>query len=179
MTTNNKSIQQSFTKFRSHGFIKKNHWSYEIENFGFNYRLSDINCALGISQLNKIKKFLIKRKKIFETYKKHLKKLSNVIKTIEFDENNRPSYHLFIIFLKRSNKFQKDNLINFFFKKNIMLQQHYKPLSKFKILEKKISSNFPNANQYYNSAISLPIHFKMKNKDIKNVLKNLELFFKK
>jgi len=176
VTTNNKSFQQSFTKFRSHGFIKKNHWNYEIENFGFNYRLSDINCALGISQLNKIKKFLIKRKKIFEIYKKHLKKFSDVIRTIEFDDNDRPSYHLFIIFLKKTNKFKKDNLINFFLKKNIILKQHYKPIYKFKIFDKKKSSNFPNADKYYNSAISLPIHFKMKKKDINNVLKNLEFF---
>ena len=84
VTTNNKIYKEAFNKFRSHGFIKKNHWTYELNNFGFNYRLSDINCALGISQLKKIKFFLTKRKKIYQFYKKKLSRFSDKLKFIKF-----------------------------------------------------------------------------------------------
>ena len=57
--------------YRNHNILRnKNYWEYNISDYGMNYRLSDINCALGISQLNKINKLLKKRRKLFLTYKK-------------------------------------------------------------------------------------------------------------
>ena len=56
ITTNNSKIAKNIKLFRSHGILKdkKNYWNYDVLRNGFNYRLSDINCALGISQLKKI-----------------------------------------------------------------------------------------------------------------------------
>ena len=54
---------------RSHGIDrKKNYWSYDVKSLSSNYRLSDINCALGISQIKKINKILSKRKKLYQQY---------------------------------------------------------------------------------------------------------------
>ncbi len=175
LTTNNKSYHSSFLKFRSHGFQKKNHWDYNLNYLGFNYRLSDINCALGISQLNKINKFLKKRKQVYDFYKKNLEQFSE-INFIKFSKNVRPSYHLFIIFIKNFKKYKKNKLINFFFKKKIILQHHYKPVYKFSFYKKK--GELPNANRYFNSAISLPIHYNMSKKDLNYILKYLKIFFK-
>ena len=70
ITVNNAKIAKKITLFRNHGILKnkKKYWDYDIVNYGFNYRLSDINCALGLSQLNKISLFLKKRKKNYEKY---------------------------------------------------------------------------------------------------------------
>ena len=59
---------------------KKIHWKYNIHKSGFNYRLSDINCALGLSQLNKINKFINYRKKIFQIYRTSFKRINNFIR---------------------------------------------------------------------------------------------------
>ena len=70
---------------RSHN-IKKNkkfHWEYQIRNPGFNYRLSDINCALALSQLKKINKFIEGRKKIFKLYQKEFRPFKNIIRVPE------------------------------------------------------------------------------------------------
>ena len=54
---------------------KKKYWDYDIKELGFNYRLSDINCALGISQLKKVNKFIQDRKRVYGIYKNQFKKL--------------------------------------------------------------------------------------------------------
>jgi dTDP-4-amino-4,6-dideoxygalactose transaminase len=76
ITTNNKDIFNKIISLRSHGIDKnKNfHWKYNISKAGFNYRLSDINCALALGQLNKISKFINYRKNIFKFYKENLEK---------------------------------------------------------------------------------------------------------
>ena len=64
--TNNNEIYKKILKLRSHGIQrKKNHWDYDVVYNSLNFRLSDINCALGISQLKKLNYFLLKRKKFF------------------------------------------------------------------------------------------------------------------
>ncbi|MDC3039018.1 aminotransferase class I/II-fold pyridoxal phosphate-dependent enzyme [Candidatus Pelagibacter sp.] len=178
VTTNNPKYQKAFIKFRSHGFQKKNHWDYNLINFGFNYRLNDFNCALGISQLKKINKFLKKRENIYNFYKNNLSRFKE-ISFIEFDKSIKPSFHLFVIFIKNFKKFKKDQLIKFFLKKKIILQQHYKPIYKFDIYKNKITPNLPNADRYFMSAVSLPIHYNLSKKDLNYILKNLKIFFNK
>ena len=79
--TNNKKIYHKALLYRSHGIEKnvkskitkkKENWYYEQKYLGFNYRMSDINASLGISQLKKIKKFIVHRNKIASYYKKKL-----------------------------------------------------------------------------------------------------------
>ena len=71
--TNNKKFAKRLTRLRNHGIVRgKNYWDYDIKDLGFNYRLSDINCALGLSQLNKIESFFKKRNKIFGYIVKNL-----------------------------------------------------------------------------------------------------------
>jgi dTDP-4-amino-4,6-dideoxygalactose transaminase len=79
--TNNKFFYDRMITLRSHGIIKDSnyHWKYNLNEGGYNYRLSDINCALGYSQLKKINKCINYRKKIFNFYKLKLEKVKNLI----------------------------------------------------------------------------------------------------
>ena len=96
VTTNNKNFYNAILSLRSHGINKdKNfHWKYNLSKSGFNYRLSDINCALSLGQLNKINKFINYRKKIFNFYRGELKKIINTIVLPSY-KISKPSYHLF------------------------------------------------------------------------------------
>ena len=139
ITTNNKDIFDKIISLRSHGINKnrKYYWKYDISRLGFNYRLSDINCALALSQLKQIDKFINYRKKIFEIYKKKLESITNLIDFPDYIKN-KPSYHLFLISInfKKINS-TKDKLLKFLTKNNIFCQYHYIPIYKFKLFNKK------------------------------------------
>ena len=96
--TNDKKIANKIRLLRSHGIIrnKKNYWDYDIKQLGFNYRLSDVNCALGFSQLKKLDKFYEERKKIFNLYKIKLKTFKEYV-DFPKSKNKTNLYHLFLI----------------------------------------------------------------------------------
>ena len=158
------------SKFIAHGFIKKSHWHYDIRKLGMNYRLSDINCALGISQLKKIKKFIYKREKIYKLYKSFFLNLKNYFTLPKYSKEIKPAYHLFLLhFNENKIKKNKNQIFRYFLKNKIILQQHYVPINHFSFFKKKES--FLNANKYIKTVFSLPIYYNLSEKKIKLVKK--------
>lgn len=176
ITTNNQKIKNELIHLRSHGIYKdkKFHWKYDVKNISFNYRLSDLNCALGLSQLKKIQKFISYRKKIFNIYKSSLKKFSNFL-DLPFYNSNKPSYHLFLISLNfRKINFSKDKFLKFFKKNNILCQFHYIPIYKFKLFNKKINlDEYKGSETYYQNTISLPIFYNLSINSVKKVIRKI------
>ena len=72
---------------------------YEIQSIGLNFRASDLNCALGTNQLNKIEKFIIKRKKIVQRYDKKFSDLSDFLKPVKKFKFCNTSYHLYVVLI--------------------------------------------------------------------------------
>ena len=181
VTTNNKLFYNRIISLRSHGINKdKNfHWKYNLSESGFNYRLSDVNCALGVGQLKKINKFINFRRNIFNYYKNNLKKIKAI--TLPSYNTNEPSYHLFLIsinFKKISST--KDKFLKFLKNNNILCQYHYIPIYKFKLFNKKINLNsYKGAEFYYKNTISLPIFYNLKISFQKRVINKIKLFFNK
>jgi dTDP-4-amino-4,6-dideoxygalactose transaminase len=180
VTTNNRIIYNKIIHLRSHGIYKdKNfHWKYDVKNISFNYRLSDLNCALGLSQLKKIENFINYRKKIFNIYRTSLKKFNHYI-NFPFYNYNKPSYHLFLISVNfKKTNFTKDKLLKFFKKKNILCQYHYIPIYKFKLFDKKINLDFYKGSEiYYQNTLSLPIFYNLSINSAKKVLKIMLAIF--
>ena len=176
VTTNNLEFAKKISELRSHGIIrKKEYWKYDIKQLGYNYRLSDINAALGISQIKKINKFIVQRKKIYLFYKKKLKKY---FKFPDYNLKNINSYHLCIISINFTKiKKNKDNLFKFLNKKKIYPQYHYIPISKFSFYKKK-SKTFKNSENYYKNSISIPIYYNLKKNEQIYIIKNLLRFLK-
>ena len=151
ITTNNKKIANNIRLLRSHGILrdKKNYWNYDVIKNGFNYRLSDINCALGLSQLKKINFFLKKRKKIYDKYVTELENYNPNLIIPKYSYNIKPSYHLFLINIKFDKlKKNKDHFIKYLNDHNIMAQYHYIPIYKFKIYKEK-KSQLSGSEKYF------------------------------
>lgn len=177
---NKKSIYQFSKILRSHGIIRKNkkYWDYNIKVPGLNYRLSDINCSLGLSQLNRLKEFIKKRRYLVSLYKKYLGDIKN-IKISNIDHLNFSSWHLLILLFDFT-KIKKDrkNLINYLNKQNIYPQIHYIPLYNFSFYKFIKKKDFPNAEKFYKNCLSLPIHTKLAIKDVRIISNHVKKYLK-
>lgn len=107
ITTNNREYYEKLLQFRSHGItrdpkkLSQNHgsWYYEMHFLGFNYRMTDIQASLGISQLQKLDDFIEKRRYLARTYNEKLKAISRIHLPIQ-DAASSSSWHLYVIDLK-------------------------------------------------------------------------------
>jgi dTDP-4-amino-4,6-dideoxygalactose transaminase len=179
VTTNNKIIANKVLILRSHGIKRKKnkHWEYNIQDFGFNYRLSDINSALALSQLSKIKKFINFRHKIYKNYQKFLITNPHIILP-NYNKKNESAFHLFLILIKNNSKLIKEKLFNFLKKNKIFAQYHYIPIYRFSCFREKINyKNFPNSEYYYRHSLSIPFFYNLSLKNQNYILKKIKVFF--
>ena len=185
ITTNSKRIYTKLLEYRSHGinkdpkerFIntkegytknKKNVWFYDMKNIGYHYRQTDIHSALISSQINKIKKFLLHRKKCAKNYDKLFKDEKN-IKLYNKKVRHISSNHLYVlkIFFDKI-KISRNELMKRLRQNNIITQVHYIPLSYHSYLKKNKNIKIfkiPNAIKYYNTCLSIPIFYGLKNEE--------------
>lgn len=180
ITTNNQLIAKKIKNLRSHGIIRnsKSHWQYDIFQPGYNYRLSDINSALGITQLKKIKMFLKFRRDIYKNYKFELNNYKNIITFPNYDFQNNSSYHLILMNINfRGLKLNKNLFLKYMCKKNILCQFHYIPIYKFSLYRKK-KFKLIGSEKYYNSTLSIPIYHSLDKKKQNRIIKIIKSFFK-
>ncbi len=166
--TNNKKIYEKVKLLRSHGIVrskkinKNKPWYYEMKYLGFNYRITDFQCALGNSQLKKLNIFIKKRQKIAKVYNHKFSNLG-IFKLPYVDKNNLHSYHLYPLCIDfKKIKLSKSMLFNLLKKKNVNLQVHYIPIHRhpyYKNNFKFKKRNFPEAEKFYREEVSLPIYF--------------------
>ena len=145
-----------------------------MNHLGFNFRLPDINCALGISQLKRIDTFISRRRKISKIYNKFFsdKEKFTIPKKIK---GTSSSFHLYPLLLNfRKIKINKNNLIKKFLNYGIKLQVHYIPVNSQPYYRKKYGlnlKNYINSFKFYNSELSIPIYYDLKNREIKKIFK--------
>ena len=182
--TNHKAIDKKVKLLRSHGVIKKRNkspWSYEMQDLGFNYRLSDMSCALGLSQLKKVNKFVRKKQKIAQIYDKAFKNIKN-IKIPLIKKNIQHSYHLYPLRIEFDKfKISKESFFRILRKKNINLQVHYIPIFLQPFYKKNFKFNvkdLKNSIKFYKEEISLPIYYSLKRKEINYVINQIKKILK-
>ncbi len=176
--TNNKSIFNKLKKITNHGYesfkIKKGKFShnyYKIISPGYNFRISDLNCSLGISQLKRFNSKIIQRRKIAKFYDIFFKRNQN-IETLKINKFVKCAYHLYPIFIKNEKKINKIQLIKKLKNKNIITQIHYLPLN-HQPLFKKNNKSYLKSNEYFQKVLSIPIHDGIKLRDAKYIAKTI------
>lgn len=180
ITTNNEEYYQKLIQFRSHGIVrakhllKENHgpWYYEMHSLGFNYRMTDIQASLGISQLKKLDSFIARRKQISRFYTHELASLKDLILPYQ-DKNGDSSWHLYIIKLKSRNLNANRKLIfEALQKENIGVNVHYVPVYYYPYYESLgyIKGSWPVTETCYEEFITLPLHAGMSDEDAKDVV---------
>jgi dTDP-4-amino-4,6-dideoxygalactose transaminase len=172
VSTNSKYFANRVQLIRSHGIINKKEMNYDVKLIGYNFRLSDLNCALGFSQMKKIDKILSSRRSIFKNY---LKKINNFKDTISImnEEYRNSSCHLVIARINFSKlKINKSKFFNTLKKCGIICQFHYVPQYHFSSYKSK--NLLKNTEDYYENCISLPIHLMINKKKLDHIITNIK-----
>ena len=179
ITTNNKKLFEKISLLISHGMVRKDlnkHWSYNILFPGYNFRLSDLNCSLGINQLNRISRFMLERKKIARFYYKKLKEYHDFI-TLPNIDNIQCAWHLYIVNFKFKNFKHRENFFSYLNKNKIVVQYHYIPIYRFSVA--KGFKKLKGCEDYYKSAVSLPIFVGLKISQQLKIIEFILKFFKR
>jgi len=166
-TTNNKEVFIKMQLLRNHGITRninlfkkkiKSYWYYEQQLLGFNYRMNDLEAALGVSQLKNLDNFIQERRKIDQNYRELLKDLPVDFQTLE--KNNQSSHHLFILKLNlKKIKYTYDVIFNKLRKHQLGINLHYLPIYSHPYYKRiKNYKKLKNTEAHYKSAISIPVY---------------------
>ncbi len=158
---------------RSHGIVKKELWDVDMLLLGENYRLSDVACALGLSQLKRLDTFIDKRTQIASYYDEIFAN-NPYFNTIAIDPHKKSSYHLYPILLNRALWEKKESIFKALHEKGIGVQVHYKPIYQLSYYKSLFGKQYlPNAEDFYHAQISIPCHQGMSMQDASYVAKHL------
>ena len=183
LITNNAKIASVARQRRSHGITKKKSsdnkseiFNYEQLSLGFNYRITDFQAALGLSQIKKIHAFIRKRMIIAATYKKYLSK-----EYFDFQinyENCESSWHLFLIILK-SNKHSQSSVFKYMRKNGINVNLHYIPIYRHPYYKKLgfKKGYCSQAENYFHTTMTLPMFPDLKLKEQMKVISMLNKLY--
>ncbi|MCB0390356.1 MAG: UDP-4-amino-4,6-dideoxy-N-acetyl-beta-L-altrosamine transaminase [Bdellovibrionales bacterium] len=181
--TNNPELAEILLALRSHGIVRderlledKNQgsWYYEQKWLGYNYRITDIQCALGISQLKRVEEFVTVRRELVEQYNELLEGLE--LKLPQESSQSKSSWHLYPIQLLKNENGYRKKVYDSLREAQIGVNVHYIPVHMqpyYRKLGFKVG-DFPVAEKYYNSAISLPMYYGLSNEDVNYVTKTLK-----
>jgi perosamine synthetase len=194
VTTNNKELYEKLLILRTHGITKDSTkykitdrdwvgpWYHEMQELGFNYRLTDIQCALGISQLRKIEGFANRRREIVKMYNEAFKGIEWL--TIPYERENLYSvFHLYVVKIdfeaigKTRTQVMKELLDN-----GVGTQVHYIPVHLHPFYRETYGfkpGDFPISEDYYRHCLSIPLYPRMKNEDVTRVVDSITGLYKK
>lgn len=180
ITTNNKALYDKLAVLRTHGITKdpnalvENHggWYYEMQTLGYNYRLTDFQAALGVSQLKRANEGFSRRNEIADRYTAGLKNLPLTLQKVENGVGH--AYHLYVIQSDR-----RLELYNFLHKNNVKAQVHYIPvhlMPYYRNLGWK-KGDFPVSEAFYEKCISLPMYPTLTVDEQDYIIQQLKTFF--
>ncbi len=193
IVTNSERIAMNLKKLRGHGVERNPHlwenkengleaetgpnpWYYEMQELGLNYRTSDINCALGISQLEKLDRFVHSRRRLADLYTELLTAHADLVRPLARTGHSENAWHLFVVqidFEKLGTS--RASVMKELRDANIGSQVHYIPLFMHPYYQPSMDSKDPNeiwpgAVSYYNTCLSLPLFVDMQDEDVHYVV---------
>lgn len=193
VSTRSPELAEKLARFRGHGMTREpsqflqsdlafdqdgraNPWYYEMHEIGYNYRASDINCALGLSQLAKLVSFIAKRTELVSRYDQALKSLAPAVEPLGRVPDCSPGWHLYVALIDfDAIGMTRARFIERLAEKGIGSQVHYLPLNKQPYYRQRYGDqHLPGADGYYAKCLSLPLYPAMTERDVDRVAQALE-----
>lgn len=174
--TNNKNYYDKLKLFRNQGIIKDKNGFNKMIELGYNYRLTDMQAALGISQLNRLDKFIKTRQNIAKLYNQKLKNIADILLPSELD-NVYSGWHLYVIRVKK--KENRLPLYKYLLQKGIGVNFHYPCVYKQPYYQENGFKDIkcPNAEHYAETSITIPLYPLLQKKEILYIVSMIKKFF--
>jgi perosamine synthetase len=188
--TNDEEQYHKLSILRKHGIDRREEmfnekerigsWIYDMEALGFNYRITDFQAALGISQLKKINTFKARRREIVNYYNEHFTGMEELILPYE-DENVDSNFHIYTLQVKDNPRFDRYDLYTYLGNKNYSPMVHYIPVHLLGYYKKRFGykrGDFPVSEYYYDRAISIPLYPSLTDEEVEKVVGDITNFVK-
>jgi UDP-4-amino-4,6-dideoxy-N-acetyl-beta-L-altrosamine transaminase len=192
VTTNDTALAERLRRLRSHGMTRApadfvnaelafddageaNPWYYEMPELGYNYRLTDIQCALGLSQLSKLERFAAQRRKLASRYRDLLAPLAPAVRPLDIPDGCDPVLHLFVVLIDFATLgIGRAQVMRELRSAGIGTQVHYIPVHQQPYYRGRYGAlELPGAEEYYARTLSLPLFTGMNEADIDRVAETL------
>ena len=182
--TNNKELYEKLKLYRSHGITRDSDlmtqeadgpWYYQQIELGFNYRMTDMQAALGCTQMDSLDEFVARRRYLVKRYNEKLKNLP--LRTPYQDEATNPSWHIYIIRVDFTKvKLSKKEIFARMRDSGIVLNLHYIPVHTQPYYQKLgfQKGDFPVSEKYYEEAITLPLYYDLTDEQQDEVIEALK-----
>ncbi len=183
ITTNDETIYRKLLRLRSHGINKlddpfelpgeastdgiANPWYYEMQDLGYHYRITDIQCALALSQFGKIGKFIQRRHELVSRYDDAFAGLNNC-RPAQTTGRERSGHHLYVLRINYAAAgLTRAGLMRDLRARDIVTQVHYIPVPAHPHYRRLgfRPSDYPNAQDFYRDALTIPLYFDLKNSE--------------
>ncbi|WP_025209165.1 UDP-4-amino-4,6-dideoxy-N-acetyl-beta-L-altrosamine transaminase [Hippea sp. KM1] len=184
--TNDETLYKKLLMFRNHGITKSakdfisepdGDWYYEMQFLSFNGRISDMQAALGLSQLKKLNSFTEKRREIVKLYKDRFEN-KGFFDFTEETKGAKSGYHLLPVLLKDGFVEKKQEIFKNLRSKGVGVQVHYIPIYRQPFYRRLVSNvHCPNAEEFYRRELSLPVYPCMERDDLEFVFEAVEGVF--
>ncbi|QEF22338.1 UDP-4-amino-4,6-dideoxy-N-acetyl-beta-L-altrosamine transaminase [Helicobacter pylori] len=180
VVTNNSELYEKMKLFRSHGMLKKDFFEGEVKSIGHNFRLNEIQSALGLSQLKKAPLLMQKREEIALVYDRIFKD-NPYFTPLHPLLKDKSSNHLYPILMDQKFFTFKRSILESLHKRGILAQVHYKPIYQYQLYQQLFNTApLKSTEDFYNTEISLPCHANLNLESVQNiahgVLKTFESF---
>lgn len=155
-------------------------WIYDMEALGFNYRMTDFQAALGLSQLKKIDRIKARRREIVNYYNEHFSGIEELILPSE-DENVDSNFHLYILQVKDNSRFDRYDLFTWMQRNNYQPMVHYIPVHLLGYYRNRYGykrGDFPVSENFYARAISIPLYPSLTDAEVNRVVEDIIGFVK-
>ena len=150
-------------------------WHYEIQDLSLNFRVPDILCALGLSQLNKLDTFVARRRSLFEHYARRLAPYADLVRPLEREPGQDPSWHLMVVHIDfASLGIARGALVRALRDEGICTQVHYIPLHRQPLWQAQAKGRrFDGGERYFARSLSLPLFYDMTEDQVDRVVDTL------
>lgn len=177
ITTNSKKYYEKLMLLRTHGVFKNKKGIIEMTELGFNYRITDIQCALGTSQLKRLASFIKRRRQVVKWYASLFKGMEEVTIPVEL-KGNISGWHLYVILVPAKKRLA---LVQHLKKNGIGANFHYPPVYVHPYYRKNgyAKTKCKHAEDYFARCITLPLYPGLPKKDVQFVVQTIKDFFNK